>query len=273
MSSFAPEVIFYLGKFPVTNTVLNTLLVDAFLLGLAYFGTRSLKLIPTPFQNIVEFLVGSLYDFTKSISEKMADKIFPYFMTFFLFILVANFSNLIPGINTFGIKEHGEIIPLFRGTTSDLNTTLALAIIAVVATHLLGIRTLGLTAHVSRFLPFIPSVIGIFKGKAPKLHLPDKSPITIVLAILVPLVLIFVGFLELVSQLVNVISLSFRLFGNIYAGEVVMKTVSGIFAVFVPIPFYMLEIIVGFVQALVFSMLTLVFMIILSTPHSEESHA
>jgi F-type H+-transporting ATPase subunit a len=93
----------------------------------------------------------------------------------------------------------------------------------------------------------------------------------IVMSIFNPVVLIFVGALEFVSQLVNVISLSFRLFGNIYAGEAVLHTISNIFAVFAPLPFLMLEVVVGFVQALVFSMLTLVFMVILTTPHHEAN--
>ena len=270
MSSFAPEVIFHLGFFPVTNTILNTLLVDLIILTFIILATKKISLIPSFFQNFTEFVIESFYNMTYSIAGDKAKQIFPYFMSFFLFIFIANFTNLIPGLNTFGIKDHGSIIPLFRGTTSDLNTTLALALIAIVATHMLSIKNLGITEYLSRFLPFIPFLVSVLKGK-PKFSFDKSTPIMIIMSIFNPIVFIFVGILELVSQLVNVISLSFRLFGNIYAGEVVLQTISNIFAVFAPLPFLMLEVVVGFVQALVFSMLTLVFMVILTTPHHEES--
>lgn len=272
MSSFAPEVIFHLGSFPITNTILNTIIVDLIILAFVYFGTRNLRLVPQGFQNFTEFVVQSFYNLTESVAGDKAKKIFPYFMTFFLFIFIANFTNLIPGINTFGIKEHGEIIPLFRGGTTDLNTTLALAVISIGATHILSIRTIGFTQYISRFLPFIPFVLSVFKGKA-RLNLDTSSPIMLILSFFNPLIFIFVGILEFISQLVNIVSLSFRLFGNIYAGEVVLHTISNIFAFIAPIPFLMLEVVVGFVQALVFSMLTMVFMVILTTPHSVEEGA
>ncbi|EKD87021.1 MAG: hypothetical protein ACD_37C00072G0005 [uncultured bacterium] len=195
-------------------------------------------------------------------------------MTFFLFILAANWSGLIPGINTFGIIENHEgkthVIPLLRATTSDLNTTLALAVISLSATHIMSIRTLGVTEYLSRFIPFFPFLVSLVKGK-PQFKVDTSGPINIVLSFFNPLVLVFVGGLELVSEFVKVISLSFRLFGNIFAGEVVLETVSGIFAFVFPLPFLMLEVVVGVVQALVFAMLTMAFMIILSTPHHEES--
>ncbi len=272
MSSFAPEVIFRLGFFPVTNTILNTILVDFIIVSLVYFGTRRLSLIPSAFQNFLEFVVESFYNLTESVAQEKTKMIFPFFMSFFLFILISNFTNLIPGINTFGFKHNGEIVPFLRGGTTDLNTTLALAIISVGATHILSIKTIGVTQYLSRFLPFIPFVISIFKGKA-RINLDTSSPIVLILSIFNPLIFIFVGILEFVSQLVNLVSLSFRLFGNIYAGEVVLHTISNILLFFAPIPFLMLEVVVGFVQALVFSMLTMVFMVILTTPHSVEEGA
>jgi F-type H+-transporting ATPase subunit a len=133
-----------------------------------------------------------------------------------------------------------------------------------------AIRKLGFVAYISKFLAFIPFIISIFKGKA-KIKVNLKNPLDFFIAVVTPFVMIFVGLLELLSEFIKAISLSFRLFGNIYAGEVVMETVSGIFAFLIPIPFLMMEFIVGAVQALVFAILTMVFMVILSTPHHEES--
>ncbi|MBI2621712.1 MAG: F0F1 ATP synthase subunit A [Candidatus Levybacteria bacterium] len=272
MASFAPEVIFQIGRFPVTNTVINTILVDGFLLMLAFFVNRNISKIPGKFQLIAEYVIGGLYRLTESIAGDKTSRIFPFFITFFLFILIANWSGLIPGINTFGIiEQHGgktHIIPFIRATTSDLNTTLALAVVSLLATHTMSLRVLGLSEYLSRFIPFFPFIISVLKGK-PKFSLDMSGPINLVLSIFSPFVFVFVGLLELISEFVKVISLSFRLFGNIFAGEVVLETVSGIFAFIFPLPFLVLELVVGFVQALVFSMLTMAFMIILTTPHKE----
>lgn len=242
MSSFAPEIIFQLGPLPVTNTLLDTLLVDAILIGGALYIGRKLTLIPTnPLQNITESVVETFYSLTESVGSHAASKIFPYFMTFFLFILFTNWSGLIPGVGSIGINdEHHGLIPLFRAATSDLNTTLALALTSAVATHMLSIKTIGIKDYLSRYFSFNP-------------------------------INLFIGVLEIISEITKVVSLSFRLFGNIYAGEVVLLTVSSIFAFVFPLPFLLLEVIVGIVQALVFSMLTMVFMSILTTSH-KQSH-
>lgn len=244
-ASFAPEVIFHIGSFPVTNTVINTLLVDGVLVGSAYAVKKNLSKIPGFFQNLMELVVQSMYDLTETIAGKNTKKIFPWFMTFFLFILIANWSGLLPGANSigfYGVRD-GEkhFVPLLRNATSELNVTLALAIVSLVATHVLSIRTIGVREYIGRFISLNP-------------------------------VLLFVGILELVSEFTKIISLSFRLFGNIYAGEIVLGTISSIFAFLVPIPFLFLEVIVGLVQALVFAMLTMAFMSVLMTPHHAEEH-
>ena len=240
MVSFAPETIFQLGALPITNTILDTLLVDAIIIGGTFYIAKKLTLVPAnPFQNAAESLIETFYNLTESVAKPAASKIFPYFMSFFLFILLANWSSLIPGVGTIGIREHGEVIPLLRGATTDLNTTLGLALISAVATHMLSIKTIGVKDYLSRYFSFNP------------LNL-------------------FIGILEIISEITKVVSLSFRLFGNIFAGEVVLLTVSSIFAFVFPLPFLLLEVIVGMVQALVFSMLTMVFMAILTTSHKQE---
>jgi F-type H+-transporting ATPase subunit a len=197
------------------------------------------------FQNIFEVVVKMLYDLTQSVAGENTAKIFPYFITFFLFILIANWSGILPGSETIGFVHHGEheteIISLSRNLTSDLNATLALALISLVATHMLSIKKLGIKEYLGRFFSLNP-------------------------------ILLFVGILEIISEFTKIISLSFRLFGNIFAGEVVLGTISKLFAFGFPVPFIFLEIVVGLVQALVFSMLTMAFMSVLMTSHHEEKH-
>lgn len=239
MASFAPETIFQIGSLPITNTILDTLLVDAIIIGGTFYIAKKFTLVPiNPFQNATESVIETFYNLTESVAKPSAAKIFPYFMSFFLFILLANWSSLIPGVGTIGIREHGELIPFLRGATTDLNTTLGLALISAVATHMLSIKTIGIKNYLGRYF--------------------SLNPLNL-----------FIGVLEIVSEITKIVSLSFRLFGNIFAGEVVLLTVSSIFAFVFPLPFLMLEVIVGIVQALVFSMLTMVFMAILTTSHNK----
>lgn len=242
MVSFEAEPIIKIGQLPITNTIVDTLLVDLILIFLLFFTKRNVSLIPNFIQNALESVIETFYNLIESVSQKRAPEIFPFVMTFFLFILFTNWSGLIPGVGTIGFFEHEKLVPIIRSATSDLNVTLALALISAFATHSLSIKTVGLRHYLSRYFSLNP------------IHL-------------------FIGILEIISEITKVISLSFRLFGNIFAGEVVLFTVSGIFAFFFPLPFLLLEVIVGFVQALVFSMLTMAFMAILTTPHHENKNA
>lgn len=242
MASLQPELITQIAGFPVTNTVIATLAVDAILLFFLYKTARSISVSPSGIQSFVEPVFSYMYDLTEQISGSRTAKIFPWFATFFIVILVTNLFGLLPGITAVGIIEeyHGEqtLVPLFRAATTDFNMTLALGTVSVVATHILTVNTLGVLGYLKKFL--------------------SLNPINL-----------FIGLLEFVLEFVKIVSLSFRLFGNIFAGEVVLVAVSGIFAFLAPLPFIMLETIVALVQALVFAMLTMVFMAVLSTPHSE----
>jgi len=245
MVSFSPETIFFIGKLPVTNTLLDTLFVDALIL-LGIFALRKISLIPGFFQNAIEYIVEGFYSLTSSISPKYVSKIFPYFISFFIFILLVNWSGLIPGFSTIGLFHISdgkkEFIPLLRAATSDINTTLALSLVSLVATHIMSIQAVGLKDYLGRYFSFNP-------------------------------IYLFVGLLELVGEITKLISLSFRLFGNIFAGEVVIGTISNIFAFIAPLPFLALEVIVGLVQSLVFAMLTMTFMAILTTSHKGGEHS
>lgn len=242
MVSFAAEPIIKLGFFSVTNSIIDVLIIDGLLIALCIYISKNISMIPGLFQNLTEYLVETFYSLTESVADTRAARIFPYFMSFFLFILLLNWSGLFPGVGTVGFyheSEHGkELIPVIRAASSDLNVTLALAIFSAVATHVMSIQVTGIKEYLSRYFSLNP-------------------------------IFLFVGILEIVSEITKVISLSFRLFGNIFAGEVVLVTVSSLFAFLFPLPFMMLEIIVGFVQALVFSMLTMAFMAILTVSHHQ----
>lgn len=240
MVSFAAEPIVRLGFFSVTNSFLDTLLVDAAILGLIYTVKKNLSLIPGKLQTMVETIMQEFYNITYSVAGENTAKIFPYFMTFFIFILLANWSGLIPGISVIGIREEGKIVPFLRAATSDFNVTFALALVSVIATHFLSITKLGIKEYISRYF--------------------SLNPLNL-----------YIGILELIGEITKIVSLSFRLFGNVFAGEVVLGTVATIFAFVFPLPFMMLEVVVGLVQALVFSMLTMAFMAVLMTPHHSEA--
>ncbi len=237
-AELAAETLFRIGNVPVTNTLLETLLVDGIIISGLITLKKQLKLIPSTFQNIVEFIIEGLYGLTEQVAGHNAKKIFPWFMSFFVFILIANWLSLLPGFGTIGFHTKTGFVPLLRGAGSDINFTLALALVSAIATHVLAIRTVGIWEYLSRYFSLNP-------------------------------IFLFVGILEIISEITKVISLSFRLFGNIFAGEVVLSTVSKMFAFVLPLPFLGLEIIVGLVQALVFAILTMAFMSILMTPHHE----
>lgn len=237
MAAFSAETIFQIGQFPVTNSVLDTIIVDGLIIW-ALISLRKLSMVPGVLQNIAEIAIDGFYGLTESISPKHAGKIFPWFMSFFIVIFISNWSGLIPGFGTIGFFRDGELVPFFRAATSDINTTVGYAILSVFVTQAMGIWTVGFKEYMSRYVSWNP-------------------------------INLFVGILEFVGIFTSIISLSFRLFGNIFAGEVLLSTISSMFAFILPLPFLMLEVIVGFVQALVFSMLTMVAMAIITTPHHE----
>lgn len=236
-----PEVIGYLQQFPVTNTLFVSWLTVLILISLSYLATRKLQLVPSGLQNVLELVIETGYSQVSELAQSRTKVFFPIVMTFFLYILLSNWLGLLPGFNTIGFfhQTNGrvEFTPLLRSINSDLNMTLALALTSAVLTHAFAIKYLGLKNYLQRWVSLNP-------------------------------IFLFVGLLEIVSELTKIISLSFRLFGNIFAGEAALATVSSqIFAFLVPLPLYLLELVVGFVQAVVFMMLTLVFMVLLTEKH------
>ncbi|KKR55952.1 MAG: ATP synthase subunit a [Candidatus Curtissbacteria bacterium GW2011_GWA1_40_47] len=238
--ALAAEKIFSIGPIPITNTIFTTWIVTFILIIFAYMATRKISAVPQGLQNIAEVAVETFQDLVSTIAGDKTKVFLPIVGSFFFFILFGNYLGLLPGIGTVGFFENdGEtFVPLFRSINSDLNTTVALALVSLIATHFLSVKYLGLGGYLGKFLSLNP-------------------------------IFLFVGFLEIIGEATKILSLSFRLFGNIFAGEVLLTTASTrLFAFIIPIPFYFLEMLVGFVQALIFAMLTLVFMVILT----QKSH-
>jgi len=298
--SISAETLFKIGPLAVTNSILSGSIVTFLLVALCvYFGSMKKQLAPRGFQNLLESILELLYNMTKDVAgDTKARLFFPMIATSFLYILLNNWSGLIPGNGTITIMKnenseghssslvpqavaanetHGEVmevindehssetmmeeeaideevgaseeerhigkIPLFRAATADLNTTLALALISVFLTQYWGVRYLGL-GYFKKFFNF------------------TAGPI-----------FTFVGILELVSEFAKIISFAFRLFGNVFAGEVLLVVIAALspkFFPIIPLPFYGLEVFVGFIQALVFAMLSLVFINMATISHDEH---
>lgn len=257
------EPVFHVGKFTITNSLLNSWATVIILVVLFVLIGKKIKKIPKGLQNIFELILEEALHLADSItgSRKRSEKFLPISLSLFLFILVNNWLGLFPGVGTIGFIEaegaHKVFIPMLRGGTADLNTTLALALFAVVSSHVIGSFTVGAWNHLNKFIN-IKSFLAI-PGKIRK----DFS------IILVNPIKAFVGVVEIIGEGAKVASLSFRLFGNIFAGEVLLASMMALFAYILPLPFMFLEIIVGLIQALIFAILTLVF-ITIATSHEEH---
>ena len=239
--SLRAEDVFHIGSFPVTNTLLLSTIAFLIIAGVALLFRKKLALVPGGFQNLVEFAVESLLGLMDSVlgERSKSERYIPIVGTVFVFILFSNWLGLMPGIGSIGLRGHDEFTPLFRSPASDLNFTIALAVITVLAVNLLGVLAIGIRPHLSKFFNF-------------------KSPIEF-----------FIGILELVSEFAKIISFAFRLFGNVFAGEVLLTIAAFLVPYVIPLPFLFLEIFVGFIQAFIFSMLALVFIAVAVAEHGE----
>lgn len=290
--SISAETLFTIAGFPVTNSMLTSLVASGILLAFALAVHSSYKDTdrPTGLQNFAEWLVEGLYGMVHSVTEnrKKTELFLPFIASFFLFIVINNWVGLLPGVGTIGIvhekdsyaelldssvstvqaaepnvviedqsdatfsldnpvDEHANeekkttIIPIFRAGTADLNMTLALALFSQVVAQIVGFQYVGM-GYLKKFFNF-------------------SSPI-----------MFFVGILEFLGEFTKVISFAFRLFGNIFAGEVLLVVISFLVPLIVPMPFYGLELFVGMIQGLVFAMLSLVFFNMATISHDEEHH-
>ena len=313
--SLPAETIFTIGPLTVTNTLIVTVIADIALILFALRATRKVRKgapdaeIPRGVQNIFELIIDMLYGLSKSVAGSKAVKIFPWMATIFLFVLFANWTELFPGIESIGAiepahkgigypkvelipgvlytvdqsqpivvdeaavspaaesvgaaaeahqaaagGEHPEayhVLPYFRTPTSDINTTLALALITMFMVQVFGVRALG-----GRYFFKFVNIPELRRGG-------------------LGYMMFIVGFLELISEIARILSFTFRLLGNIFAGGVLLLVMTFIVPFFIPMPFLGLELFVGFIQALVFAMLALVFMNMAMQSHGdhgEEHH-
>lgn len=253
--SLAAEPIFHIGAWPITNSLLNTWIVVLLVIIFSLAIRLKLKKIPTGLQNLFEILIEQALKLCDSVTgnRKVSDKVFPMVFTFFIFVLLNNWLGMVPGIGSIGFMEGHVFVPFFRGGTADLNTTLALALISVLGANIFGIVMVGGWKYLNKFVN-INALI----------HIPKNIRKDASIAIVNP-IKFFVGLVEIIGEVAKVASLSFRLFGNVFAGEVLLSSIAVIFAFGLPIPFMFLEILVGVVQALIFGMLTLVYYTIAAT--------
>jgi len=260
-------VLFHIGPLPVNNSMVLMWVVSVVIILVARAATKNLKETPEGLQNFVEWIVESLRDFLENIlGRALTAQTFWFFASSFIFILTANWFGLLPGVGTvgWGIPDasgalHHISEPLFRGANADLNLTLAMSVVFFVGWFYWALRANG----VGGFLLHIFGPRGDAKG---------------VLKLVLIVVFLCVGLLELVSIMFRPVSLSFRLYGNVFAGETLLETMSNLVKALAPIitiPFYFLELLVGFVQALVFTLLTAVFTLLIcdhGDGHADENH-
>jgi F-type H+-transporting ATPase subunit a len=243
-----------LGTFmglPITNTLITSWIVVGLLLLLTWFFGRKPTLIPGRIQLLLEEIITFVKDFVSETleNEKLARKYLPLLLTLFLFIATSNLIEFTPGIGSVGFHQGGEFLPLLRSVNTDLNVTLALAIICVIAIEIAGITALGFFKYAGKFINFSGHSIG-------------------------ERILNFaVGLIELVSEVSRLVSFSFRLFGNIFAGEVLLAVATYFAPYIVPVPLMGFELFVGVVQGAVFALLTLFFIKLAVTDAHSAEHA
>ncbi|HEV2404518.1 MAG TPA: FoF1 ATP synthase subunit a [Ktedonobacterales bacterium] len=264
------DPLFYIGPFPVFNTFILTVVSALIVLGFFLAAARKARLVPRPLQNFVEWVTQMLLDLCEEVAGKRnGRRFFPWVATIFFLVLISNWWEVIPGVETIGtvssktadgtpIKDcptavHGLLltgshasnclIPWVRPPSTDLNFTLALAVISFLATQVYGFKLLGVGKQLGRYFTLKEGPMGLI-----------------------------VGLLELALEPLRIVSLSFRLFGNLFAGDVLLLVISFLVPFVGAIPFYALELFVGFIQAFVFAFLTLIFMTLGTTVHGHEEH-
>lgn len=303
----APEVLFEIGSFPMTPTILTMGIVFILLVAFAFFSTRKMELVPGGMQNVMETIIERLVSLFEGIAGPMWAKFFSITASIFLLVFVSNYLGLIPGAGSIGfikvgeethtdvkdgqvcfqdqvtheckpsgifviadapafidtydlytksqiehgiaVDAHAALVPIVRAPSSDINMPLALALVSVIMTQVYGMQKQGLR-YWTRFFSFGR----LLKGN-----------------IAFGLIDVFVGLVELISEIFKIVSFTFRLFGNIFAGEVILLIMAFLFAI-LPLPFYGLEFFVAFIQAFVFAVLTAAFMRIATAEHGGGGH-
>jgi F-type H+-transporting ATPase subunit a len=264
----APELpsedIFHIAGFSVRNTLVTAWISIVLIALLSYFGFRRMKLIPSGFQSVMEYIFGSLLNFCVGVAgERDGRQFFPVVATIFIFVIVNAWLSLLP---FYGVSITIGGVPLLRAANTDLNVPLAIAFFSFVAVEFYGVKSLGFMKYAGKFLRLgqIKHGFGLlFKGKI----------FSALSAFFFGFIDVFVGALEGLSELIRIVSFTFRLFGNMMAGEILLLIAAYLIPFIVPVIFYGLEVLVGFIQALIFGGLTLVFLTLAVAAHGSEEPA
>jgi F-type H+-transporting ATPase subunit a len=239
--SLAPDILFYMGTTPITNTFFWSVVVSLFLMIFFVLIIKKLKDVPSGIQNIIEMLIEGSYSFVESIigPGKKAKRVFPLVATMFIFIVFSNLLVYIPGQSAFTLDTADGPVAIFRAVMSDYGLVLMMTLVSVIIMQIIAIAISGPFGYIGKFLNF-------------------KSPLKF-----------FLGIMDLIGEIAKIVSLSFRLFGNIFAGEVLGAVMLFLFPFFTPLPFMFLGLLTAVVQGFVFSVLTLVFISMASETESE----
>lgn len=260
------EPIAHVGNFPITNSLITSWLAVFIIIIISISLRAKLKEIPKGLQNFFEMILEGALSLCDQVTgnRKISNKLFPLAFAIFVFVLVNNWIGILP-LGGFGLIEHsGEgasFVPFIRSGTADVNTALMLSLMSVIGANLFGIMSIGIWKYFNKYVNL--------KALASIPRKVRKEPVILMMA---P-VTFFVSLLELVGEFTKVASLAFRLFGNVFAGEVLLLAMSAIFAYLLPLPFLFLEVFVGLIQAFIFAILTLMYFSMAAQDHDEhESH-
>ncbi len=258
------EPIFHLGSLTITNALLTSWVVVIVIVILSLILRSKTKEVPGKMQSVFEMMVEGALGMCDQVTNDRAlsVRIFPIAISVFFFILLNNWLGILP-LGGFGIIEKSaeglSFVPYLRGGTADINTTLALSVMAVLGANLFGVFSIGIWKTFNKYVN-LKALGGIFTKIRHEPTIILVAPITF-----------FVGLIEIVGEFAKVASLSFRLFGNVFAGEVLLVSMAALVAYVVPIPFLFLELLVGFIQALIFSILLVVYFTISASDHDEHN--
>jgi len=241
--SLSPEILFHIGNMPITNTLIGSFLISlAIIIFVLYLNRTLSKDKPGKLQNLIELLISEAFDFTESIigTKEKAKKIFPLAFTMFIFILISNLITFIPGQAAITLNHGGETVSIFRAAMADYGLVFMMTMITVILIQVVAVAVHGPFGYIGKFFNF-------------------KSPLSF-----------FLGLMDIVGELAKIVSLSFRLFGNIFAGEVLGAVMLFLAPFFIPLPFLFLGLLSAVVQAFVFAVLTVVFIKLASEIEEDE---
>jgi F-type H+-transporting ATPase subunit a len=260
------EVLFEVAGFPITNTLIASWLTVIVLVVVFYVCTRKMKLIPGRLQNLAEMAVETLLNFVKSAAgEKHARLLFPAVATIFIYVITNAYLALLPFFGTIVVTgQEGTAVPLFRAANTDINVPLSIAVMSFIFVEFWGMKSLGAFRYLGEFFN-----VGQIRRGVKELFTGKIRPAITNIAF--GFINLFVGLLEVFSHLIRIVSFTFRLFGNMTAGEILLLISAFLIPLVFTIPFYGLELLIGFIQALIFAGLTLVFGIIAVAPMHEET--